>query len=217
MDHINKKLRELKTLEGPFHSICVDSLPKNPYDLFLKWFESAVEADVREPHSMTLSTVDENGYPDARILILKNVDEDGWYFASSSNSRKGLQIQNNPKVSLTFYWPAIGRQVRIRGTAVNTGSEASAKDFLERGKVARAIALTGKQSSILNEKEQLEDEISLQLNRLNREPGLVSAEWALYRVEADEAEFWQGDEERKHTRIYYSFTGGEWVRGLLWP
>lgn len=216
MEQIRKKIRSSKTLAGPFPPFHTEAAEEYPHELFLKWFHEALKSGVYEPHSMTLSTVDRDGAPDARVLIMKDIDERGWYFASSLVSNKGRQIGNNPEVALTFYWPLIGRQVRIRGKAIPMGKEISAKDFLNRGFVARAIALIDKQSSILDKRQDFDEALKKQMDRVRQTPDLVSSSWTLYRVEANEVEFWQANEERKHIRLRYRLDEGRWIKNLLW-
>lgn len=132
MKTAKEMLKNLTALKGPFSKFYTDKLPKNPETLFLKWLYEAIEENVHEPHAMTVSTVDANGAPDARILILKNVSDNRWFFASSSESKKGQHLQLQPRIALTFYWSEIGKQVGIRGIAYESGREASEKDFLER-------------------------------------------------------------------------------------
>jgi pyridoxamine 5'-phosphate oxidase len=91
-------------LEGPFLSFDIENAPEEPTLLFLRWFETAIAHEVPEPHAMTLSTADQDGLPDARVLILKNVDPIGFHFAISAASRKGRQFAARPQASLTFYW-----------------------------------------------------------------------------------------------------------------
>ncbi|OMF48556.1 pyridoxine/pyridoxamine 5'-phosphate oxidase [Paenibacillus peoriae] len=121
MNNPNDLLRSLESLSGPFPSFDVNMLPETPGELFLQWLNLAIENGVKEPHAMTLSTVDANGYPDARVLILKNVVNDTFYFASSSESRKGQQLKRNPQAAITFYWPMLGRQIRLRGMVEDRG------------------------------------------------------------------------------------------------
>ncbi|WP_282942674.1 pyridoxal 5'-phosphate synthase [Paenibacillus sp. RC67] len=185
-------------------------------NFFLEWFHDAMKNGVHEPNSMTLSTIDPDGAPDARVLILKDVDDKGWYFASSSESNKGKQIDKNPGVALTFYWSIMGRQVRIRGNAIQMEKELSVKDFLNRGAVARAIALIGKQSTILDKLQDFDEALKQQMTRVRQTPDLASTSWKLYRVEAKEVEFWQGNEDRKHIRLRYQLKGEEWIKNLLW-
>ncbi|MGM7721348.1 pyridoxine/pyridoxamine 5'-phosphate oxidase [Metabacillus sp. Hm71] len=216
MEDIRNRIRESKTLVGPFPTFHVDLAGQYPYELFLNWFQTAIDYGVHEPHAMTLSTTDEYGYPDARVLILKDVDSEGWYFASSAQSKKGKQIEANPKVSLTFYWSLIGRQIRIRGTVKKMGEEQSARDFLNRGQIPRAMALIEKQSTVLSDPRDVEEALHKQLHRIQHNPTLVSPSWTLYKVVADQVEFWQADEERKHIRLQYQLEHGKWLKHLLW-
>lgn len=124
------ELRNTKVLEGPFPDPPnFNTFPSTPHESFKLWFHEAVAAGVREPHAMTVSTVDNQGYPDARVLILKNVDSRGWHFAVKRNSPKGKQLAENPRAALTFYWPQVARQVRLRGRAVELSEEESAADY----------------------------------------------------------------------------------------
>ncbi|WP_079505027.1 pyridoxine/pyridoxamine 5'-phosphate oxidase [Mesobacillus jeotgali] len=216
MEDIRKVIRQSKTLIGPFPTFNVENTAAHPYELFLEWFQVAIANGVHEPHSMTLSTTDPNGYPDARVLIIKDVDQHGWYFASSSESEKGKQIEQNPNVAMTFYWPEIGRQVRIRGKAVKMAKEDCAQDFLKRGTVARAIALLGKQSTIMNRQQDADEALRNQMAILREHPDLVYPSWTLYRTVPEEVEFWQAQEDRNHIRLKYFFEKDHWSKHLLW-
>ncbi|MBS4221728.1 pyridoxine/pyridoxamine 5'-phosphate oxidase [Lederbergia citrea] len=210
-------LRSLKVLEGDFPEFNTEDIPETPHELFLDWLNVAIEKGVYEPHAMTLSTIDWNGYPDARILILKYVDQFGWYFASSSESKKGQQLKIQSKVALTFYWSLIGRQVRIRGTVAEMGIESSANDFLSRSEIARAGAFIGKQSTTLSSRKDLDEALAKQEEKIKKEPTLVYPSWMLYRIKAEKVEFWQGDKERKHTRLHNRINGDKWLHELLLP
>ncbi len=192
-------------------------MPEYPSDLFIEWLNIAIEEGVHEPHAMTLSTVNEKGAPDARVLILKDVSRNRWYFATSTTSRKGEQLKRNPNVALTFYWSEIGRQVRIRGVTSEMSADASAKDFLERSDEARAVALIGYQSNELIKRQTLDDALSKIKKLVKGAPDTVSANWKLYSVAADEVEFWQADSERKHVRVQYQRNDEHWGHRLLWP
>ncbi|WP_152393020.1 pyridoxine/pyridoxamine 5'-phosphate oxidase [Paenibacillus guangzhouensis] len=213
----NELLRSLKSLSGPFPSFDVNLLPETPGKLFLQWLNLAIENGVKEPHAMTLSTVDADGYPDARVLILKNVVNDAFYFASGFKSRKGQQLKRNPQAAITFYWPMLGRQIRLRGTVEDMGDEAGAADFLQRSEEARAVALTGNQSRELVREEELEDSLAKQRERISHDPNITTLNWRLYAVNVKEAEFWQGDTHRKHIRVQYYWSEGQWKHRKLWP
>lgn len=216
MEGTRKAIRQSKTLKGPFPEFNINAAPDFPYQLFLEWFQVAIDHGVHEPHAMTVSTTDENGDADARVLIIKDVDENGWYFASSSLSEKGKQLEINPNAAMTFYWSPIGRQVRIRGQAIKLDKKISAEDFLNRGTVARAIALLGKQSSILIDEQEFEEALTRQLEILERDPIIVYPSWTLYRLAPKEVEFWQADQDRKHKRLKYVLEGDIWIKNLLW-
>ncbi|WP_240036937.1 pyridoxine/pyridoxamine 5'-phosphate oxidase [Paenibacillus amylolyticus] len=210
-------LHQLKSLSGPFPPWNLEQLPSQPGKLFLEWLKIAVESNVKEPHAMTLSTVDQQGYPDARVLILKNIIEDTFYFASSSKSRKGQQLKDNPKAALTLYWPSLGRQIRIKGIAQDEGDEAGANDFRKRKPGARAVAMTERQSQLLVEEDALNRSIEVQKKRLQEDPDFVAPHWRLYAVNAQEVEFWQGDTDRKHIRVQYTWQDEQWHKNRLWP
>lgn len=210
-------LRQLKSLSGPFPIWNMEQLPDQPGELFLDWLRLAIENNVKEPHAMTLSTVDQHGYPDARVLILKNMIQDAFYFASSLDSQKGQQLKDNPRVALTFYWPSLGRQIRIRGIAQDEGDEAGAKDFRKRNPGAKAVAMTERQSQLLDSEEELNGSIEIQKIRLQENSDFAAPHWRLYAVHAKEVEFWQGDTDRKHIRVQYNWQEGHWQRNRLWP
>jgi pyridoxamine 5'-phosphate oxidase len=129
---LKEKLRGLPSLKGPFQDIDMAALPDTPHEAFREWLDEAIANGIKEPHAMTLSTVDEHAWPDARVLILKNIDERGWHFATKADSPKGQQIAGNCQVALTFYWPQLGRQIRLRGKAIKLPDAECAEDFLGR-------------------------------------------------------------------------------------
>ncbi|OWA37422.1 oxidase [Saccharibacillus sp. O16] len=217
-DNRNPLFKGLTSLAGPFDPFDVHSLPEKPGALFLEWFAQALREEVLEPHAVTLSTVDEQGRPDSRTLILKDVHGETFYFASSMESRKGHQLQHNPHAAIQIYWPALGRQIRLRGTARETGAEEGAQDFRRRSMEARAVARIGRQSEPLGSEEELEEALAESREELTADPERVAPLWRLYALEIDEAEFWQADTGRKHTRVQYRLRAeGHWEHGLLWP
>jgi pyridoxamine 5'-phosphate oxidase len=192
-------------------------VPADPVSLFAKWLQQAVDAGVHEPHAMTLSTVDAQGMPRARVLILKAVDPSGWHFAVSSVSQKGRDLAAHPAAALTFYWPALVRQVRITGAVESDGPQASADDFLARPPGSRAMALTLRQSQPLADLAELDAEIDKAYRKLDDDPSLVPAEWVSYAVRPNEVEFWEGSADRRHRRLSYQRAGNRWDRTQLWP
>ena len=196
--------------------------PDDPVTLFLRWLEVAIRDGVPAPHAMTLATADGQGRPSSRVLICKDVDSEGrWYFASGAASGKGRDIAVNPHAALSFWWPQQGRQIRIRGAASPADRQASAADFLARPPASRAEALVGRQSEPLGDLAELDRAFRQALHRVESDPALVAPGWTLYALTADEAEFWQGDLDRRHVRLRYRRAGSGsssgWARQLLWP
>ncbi|SES28378.1 pyridoxine/pyridoxamine 5'-phosphate oxidase [Salipaludibacillus aurantiacus] len=214
-EEIREKIRGSRTLSGPFPPFNTTEVPDHPHTLFLEWFSIALDYKVHEPHAMTLSTCDRDRLPDGRVLILKDIDERHWYFASSSNSRKGRQLYDNNHAALTFYWSEIGRQIRVRGSVEASDEKLSADDFLNRGKAARVIALMDKQSDVMENKEEFQQAFELSSRVINDDPEKVSASWTLYTLKPEEVEFWQASEDRNHIRVRYRSTGTGWERKVV--
>jgi pyridoxamine 5'-phosphate oxidase len=215
---VQAQLARLKSLSGSAPSFEPDQAPKEPGELFQEWFDDAVAAGIEEPHAMTLSSITSAGTPDARVLILKDFDPIGrWAFASSSASTKGAQLAQHPVAALTFYWAPLIRSVRMQGTVTTDSPAASRADFLARSTSARAIAISGRQSSPLSDRRQLDAEIAQAHELLDREPGTGADTWRKYWLTADTVEFWQGGQSRQHTRLEYHRHDAHWTRQQLRP
>src|SRR4051794_15774715 len=191
--------------------------PPTPLTLFTSWFAEAMAAGQVEPHTMSLATADEDGHPDVRIVMLHGADADGWSFATHATSRKGRHLSAHPYAALAFYWPALGRQVRIRGPVTSAPSEESQADLHARSTGALASALTGRQSEVLTSVEELRRASEAAWERARTDPTAPSPTWTLYRLRPEEVEFFQGDPTRRHVRLAYRRTGFGWERNLLWP
>ncbi|WP_108989362.1 pyridoxine/pyridoxamine 5'-phosphate oxidase [Streptomyces coelicoflavus] len=192
--------------------------PGDPLELFTRWFAEAARAGEREPHTVSLATADAEGLPDARVVMLHGADADGWAFATHADSRKGRQLAARPYAALVFYWPVLGRQVRLRGpVTVAPGDEARA-DLHARSTGALAAALTGRQSAELGSADELARASEAAWERAGREPDAPVPSWTLYRLRPDEVEFFQGEARRRHVRLAYRRTEDDgWERRLLWP
>ncbi|MGW7302532.1 pyridoxine/pyridoxamine 5'-phosphate oxidase [Streptomyces sp. NPDC054829] len=194
-----------------------EKAPEEPLPLFAAWFAEAVAAGQTEPHTMSLATSDEEGRPDVRTVMLHGADTDGWSFASHATSRKGRQLAARPYAALGFYWPVLGRQVRVRGPVTAAPSSDSQADLHARSTGALAAALTGRQSEVLYSLEELERVSAEAWDRAQREPASPVPTWTLYRLRPEEVEFFQGEERRRHVRLNYRRTESGWDRELLWP
>ncbi|MFJ9505372.1 pyridoxal 5'-phosphate synthase [Streptomyces anulatus] len=194
------------------------SAPAAPVPLFHAWFAEAVAAGQAEPHTMSLATADAEGLPDVRTLMLHDADERGWHFATHATSAKGRQLAARPYAALGFYWPARGRQVRVRGPVVRCTPAESHADLHARSTGALAAALTGAQSEVVGSAAELHRAADAAWDRARAEPDAEAPTWTRYVVEPAEVEFFQGDARRRHIRLRYRLQeDGDWTRELLWP
>ncbi|MFJ8598458.1 pyridoxal 5'-phosphate synthase [Streptomyces shenzhenensis] len=191
--------------------------PDTPLPLFTAWFAEAVAAGQPEPHTMSLATAGEDGRPDVRIVMLHGADAAGWSFATHATSRKGRQLAERPYAALAFYWPVLGRQVRVRGPVTAAPPEQGQADLRARSTGALAAALTGRQSDVLPSPEELRRASEAAWQRAREDPTAPAPTWTLYRLRPQEVEFFQGDADRRHVRLDYTYREGRWVRDLLWP
>ncbi|GAB3254928.1 pyridoxine/pyridoxamine 5'-phosphate oxidase [Arthrobacter pigmenti] len=192
-----------------------DRTPDSPLELFLDWLSNAIDAGLPAPHAVNVATIGQDGMPDARVVILKDVGEQGWSFASSSESPKGRQLKVSPSAALNFFWPTVGRQIRIRGKVHQGAARENAQDFRRRNPVARALVLAGRQSDVMTSNPDAA--VRGQLERLEADNEIVPPDWTVYTVAAGTVEFWQADENRRHTRLRYSWVDRRWKKELLWP
>jgi pyridoxamine 5'-phosphate oxidase len=218
MTDLRTRLRAVPTLTGTPPTFDPTRTPETPHPLFVEWLLYAVDRQVPEPCAATLSTVRPDGRPNGRVLILKDLTDDGWQFASSATSRKGEELAASPYAALTFYWIPLGRQVRVLGRVEPADPEDSARDFLARPVPARAEALAGRQSAVLDDPADIDAAVAEQTERLTAEPGLIAPNWTLYTLHADEVEFWQADPDRRHLRLRYRLDEPDhWTKERLWP
>ncbi|MFF4380222.1 pyridoxal 5'-phosphate synthase [Kitasatospora sp. NPDC001547] len=207
----------------PLPSFDHEAAPAEPGPLFVDWLATALHAGVLDPQAFTLSTVDADGMPDARVLVLRDVDAagTGWNFSADADSPKGRQLADHPAAALTVYWPQLGRQVRVRGTVEQAADVVAAAEFATRSPAARVGALVGRQSEPLGSFDEYDEAVAVARRRLETHPDAVASGHAVYTLWAHEVEFWQGDAQRRHIRLRYTRTGPvsspEWSRTLLWP
>jgi pyridoxamine 5'-phosphate oxidase len=218
MARMRDELRAVPSLLGRAPTPDFDHPPARPEQLFAAWFRDAVIAGVPEPHVATLSTVDEDGMPDARALVLKDVTEDGRFaVAGGAGSAKGRQLAARPAAALTFWWQAQARSVRVRGRVLQGSAEEAAADDRDRGPVARAVALLGRQGGGGGDASVVGDEVAAARRRLEEDPDVTAERWALWLIDPVQVEFWQAEEGRQHLRLQYLRDGDTWRSRRLWP
>lgn len=190
----------------------------NPIKQFENWFQTAMQA-CPEPNAMTLATADASGKPTARIVLLKSFSEAGFIFYSNYESRKGLELEQNPKACLLFFWQKLHQQVRIEGTVSMVSRTESEEYFQSRPLDSQIGAWASAQSRPLSNRQELEAKVELIATQYKGEVKLpVPPHWGGYMLRPDSIEFWQGQPNRLHDRLLYSLmANGQWQRIRLAP
>jgi len=213
---IRDLLRKAKAFSPDLPAFDPEVVPDTPLALFVEWLQKAVDGGVAQPHAMTLSTSSPTGQISARTLLLKDVDDALW-FASSAQSPKGRQLNQNPRVALTLYWREQGRQVRILGEASRGPREVSARDFTARHPDSRAVAIAMTQSAPIDSAQDAARRLSEAKQRIADDDGFAPDDWTAYRVAPTSVEFWQATTGRDQVRLRYDRTPDGWTRTSLWP
>ena len=189
----------------------------DPFHFFQRWFDEALAAGVTEPNAMTLATVDDDGQPAARIVLLKGLDERGFVFYTNYESRKGRELAAQPRAALVFWWEALERQVRIEGTVEKVTAEESDAYFASRPRGSRLGAWVSDQSRPIADRSVLEEKLGEVEQCYDDEPVPRPPHWGGYRVVPTLIEFWQGRPSRLHDRLEYTRAGEGWTRQRLAP
>lgn len=190
----------------------------DPFRQFEKWWNEALNAGIEEANAMTLATASADGMPDARIVLLKGFDEKGFTFYTNYNSSKGLQLLENPRASLVFFWKELERQIRIGGLVSLAPAKDSDEYFNSRPEGSRIGAWASPQSEVIDSREWLEENegkirSAFAGSSIGRPP-----HWGGYQVKPTRIEFWQGRPSRLHDRILFSLQGnGRWTIERLAP
>lgn len=214
--NIKKLIHQIPALSGHYPDFDTQDAPNNPIELFYTWFEHAVASKVMEPSTFVLSTVDSHGVPSSRIVNLRDMSAGGFIVGSNAESRKGEEMSSNPNVAMTFYWPELGRQVRIVGTATPASDATNKQDFIHRHPHSRALSIIAKQSSKLSDMDALNQEMEHAKRAIEQDKNLHKT-WTLYTITPTEMEFFQARKDLAHIRLKYEKVEDSWDHGLLWP
>jgi pyridoxamine 5'-phosphate oxidase len=194
------------------------SVQKDPFLQFEIWMKEALAAEVPEATAMVLSTVSGEGFPSARVVLLKGVQNQGFTFFSNYQSRKALEMAENPHAALTFFWPALERQVRIEGTVARVSEEISDGYFQSRPYRSQIGAWASPQSQEVDSRETLENAMLLYTEKFMEETNVERpVHWGGYALYPQMLEFWQGRPDRLHDRILYKKTEDSWDIARLAP
>lgn len=200
---------------GEMHS---ENVPDDPMDLFTSWLEVVKDSEIKDPTAMSVATVDENGQPFQRIVLLKRFGNDGFVFFTNLESRKAQHIAHNSQVSLLFPWHTLEKQVAITGIAEPLSKTEVLKYFMSRPKDSQIAAWVSKQSSPISARKALETKFSEMKAKFANGDVPLPKFWGGYIVKPKSIEFWQGGENRLHDRFIYVKSADDlWQRNRLAP
>ena len=190
----------------------------NPISLFKNWFEDAKKSELNDPNALSLATSDNNGIPSVRMVLLKSFDNSGFVFYTNLNSLKSNAIKDNPIVSMCFHWKSLLRQIRVTGEASNVSDLEADEYYNSRSYESRIGAWASKQSTILNNREQLNKKIEDYRYKFpDNDKVPRPSYWSGWRINPSEIEFWLDGDNRIHERLKYIKVDKSWKKILLSP
>jgi pyridoxamine 5'-phosphate oxidase len=189
----------------------------DPFEVFRNWMAEATAREPADPTAMAVATSTPDGAPSARMVLLKGLDRRGFVFYSNTASRKGDELAANPRAALVFYWPAIGRQVRVEGHAEPVGDAEADAYFASRPRISKLGAWASDQSRPLADNATLERRIAELDERYPGEDIPRPPHWRGYRVVPDRFEFWREAPYRLHERTLFTRSGDGWAACKLYP
>jgi pyridoxamine 5'-phosphate oxidase len=194
------------------------SADPDPIKQFDRWFADAIAAGLKLPNAMTLATATPDALPSARVVLLKDFDEQGFVFYTNYDSQKGRELEANPRAALCFYWPALDRQVRISGSVTKTTREESASYFHTRPVDSQLGAWASSQSIVISSREVLEEKMRQLVREYEGGEVPLPPYWGGYRLAPEVIEFWQNRLSRLHDRLRYTRQPrGGWLIERLSP
>jgi len=203
--------------EYDYGKLSRESLLDNPFEQFKLWMAQAIEADIQDPTAMSVATVNAEGKPWQRMVLLKDFDERGFVFYTNLGSRKAAEIKGNAQVSLHFPWLQLDRQVIVGGCAERLSTVDVMKYFLSRPKASQLAAWASKQSSRVNSRQALETQFEQVKEKFSKGEIPLPDFWGGYLVVPQEIEFWQGGENRLHDRFCFKRENDQWDIARLSP
>jgi pyridoxamine 5'-phosphate oxidase len=209
----------LQALRQEYGDLGIDpaTAPASPFDAFREWFDQAVDAGLHEPNAMTLATVSAHGIPEARVVLLKGADDQGFVFYTNYESSKGRELAQNPRCALVFNWAPIERQVRVVGVAEKVSRDETEAYFRQRPRTSQLGAWASRQSDVLASREPLEQRMRELTAEYEGKDVPVPPFWGGYRVVPSVIELWQGRRSRLHDRVRYTREGAGFRRERLSP
>lgn len=203
--------------EYRFAALTRENVAETPIAQFKQWIKDAQHANVNDFSAMSIITSEADGFPQSRIVLLKDISAEGFTFFTNYESQKGQAIKRNNKVGLHFFWPELERQIRIDGIAEKTSREVSEQYFYSRPLESQIAACVSAQSAPLKSRSELEEKYRSLKNALGNKRPTCPEDWGGYLVRPVKVEFWQGRESRLHDRIVYQLLNDEWKIERLFP
>lgn len=189
----------------------------DPLELFSQWFADAEKSGILLPESMSVSSVNSQGQPSSRMVLLKSFDKNGFVFYTNYGSRKFHELEENNKVALLFHWNVLQRQVRIEGTITKTSIEQSEQYFSSRDKGSQIGAWASKQSQKISTPNELENQVNHYQKEFANKVVPLPDFWGGVRVVPHYIEFWQGRASRLHDRVCFESKSNQWQQFKLQP
>lgn len=205
-----------RRLEYESEGIDPSHMADDPFTEFDEWFASVLAVDLHEPSAFVLATVDDDGTPSARAVLMKDFSEAGLVFYTGLSSRKSRALRSNPAAAATFVWTPLHRQVRFEGSVTEVPAEEADDYFATRPRGAQVAAHASRQSEVVTGRAQLDDrfaELDAELAEVIPRPD----DWGGWRLAPSVVEFWQGRPNRFHDRVRYRLEDGDWTKERLAP
>lgn len=199
-------------LEYIQNELNIEDLKADPMQQFKLWMEQVLKAEISYPNAVHFTTLGEDGFPQSRVVLLKEVTEQGFVFYSNYQSPKARQLEKYPKASLNFFWKELDRQIRVSGTVEKISHKESEKYFLSRPIESQYMAIASPQGEVISK-----EELIARLDKAKQSPAALPDYWGGYVLLPHSFEFWQGRPNRLHDRFRYGLENGGWKIERLAP
>jgi pyridoxamine 5'-phosphate oxidase len=211
-----KSIKNLRR-EYKLNKLSEETVHKNPFSQFEKWFEEVLKVGLIEPNAMILATADDKAKPSVRVVLLKGLSKKGFTFFTNYRSRKGKSLSKNSSASFLFFWAELERQVRVEGVIKKISRAESQKYFYTRPLESRLAAWASEQSEVIPDRDYLEGRFQIFKRQFKGKKIPIPQDWGGYILVPEYFEFWQGRENRLHDRICYKKVNTKWKIFRLAP